>query len=417
MDRPDPQQQARVEQARAQLPALEASIYLNTGSSGPIPVVADEAMRQVQDYELRYGRAGADAYEDLMASIGECRAAVAAVLHTAPESVALTRSTTDGLNAACWSIDWRVGDEAVTTTIEHIGLLAPLAALAGRGVRVRYADVGDGGDDERSLMAIERELGPRTRLVGASHVSWLTGAVLPVHRIGDLARAAGAWSVIDGAQSGGAIEVDPASLGVDFYAIPAQKWLLGPEGMGALWASPRAVSDARQPHAAWWTTDATAAHLAGGEHDPGLRPWNDARRFDTAGFHHPSVVGFGRSVGWLAMHVGLAWMYERGPRLAAAVADGLMSIPGVTVLTPRSNMATLVAFRVDGWPADAALDALRRRAFATLRTLPGLNALRASVGWFNSERELERFLDAVAEVASYTPETLPRRAELTIRGE
>ncbi len=137
MDRPDPEEQAIVEQARALLPALEASIYLNTGSSGPIPTVADDAMRQVQEYELRYGRSGADAYEDLMASIGECRAAVAAVLHAAPESVALTRSTTDGLNAACWSVDWRAGDEAVTTSIEHVGLLAPLAALAGLGKHER----------------------------------------------------------------------------------------------------------------------------------------------------------------------------------------------------------------------------------------------------------------------------------------
>ncbi len=417
MDRPDPQEQATVEQARALLPALEASIYLNTGSSGPIPTVADDAMRQVQEYELRYGRSGADAYEDLMARIGECRAAVAAVLHAAAESVALTRSTTDGLNAACWSVDWRDGDEAVTTSIEHVGLLAPLAALAGRGVRVRYADVGDGGDDERTLAAIGRELGPRTRLVGASHVSWLTGAVLPVRRIGDLARAAGAWSVVDGAQSAGAIEVDPASLGVDFYAIPAQKWLLGPEGMGALWASARAIADARQPYAAWWTTDAATAHPAPGAPGPALLPWSDARRFDTTGFHRPSVAGFGRSVGWLAMHVGLPLMHQRGPRLAEAVASGLASIPGVSVLTPRANMATLVVFRVHGWPADAALDVLRRRAFATLRTLPGLDALRASVGWFNSERELERFLGAVEELASQTPETLPPRAELTILGE
>jgi L-cysteine/cystine lyase len=417
MNRPDPQEQARVEQARAQLPALESSIYLNAGTAGPIPAESDDAMRRLQDFELRYGRAGADAYEDLVARIGECRAVVAAVLHASPPSVALTRSTTDGLNAAIWSIDWQPGDEAVTTTIEHVGLLAPLAALAARGVRVRQADVGDGGDDERTLGAIEPLLGRRTRLVAVSHVSWLTGAVLPVRRIGDLARAAEAWFVIDGAQSAGAIDVEPAALGADFYGIPAEKWLLGPEGMGALWASPRAITDARQPYAGWWTTDEATAHPAENAPDPRLLPWRDARRFDTTGFHRPSVAGFGRSVGWLAMHVGLPWLHERGPRLAAEVADGLAGIPGVTVLTPRANMATLVAFRVRGWPAQEALDALQRRAFAVLRTLPALDALRASVGWFNSESELERFLDTVAELAAHTPESFPRRPDLVIRGK
>ncbi len=445
MNRPDPDEQARVDAARAQLPALEAAIYLNTGTSGPLPLTADEALRQLEEYELRYGRAGHDAYEELLARMAECRAAVAAVLHASPDAVALTRSTTDGLNAAAWSIDWHPGDEVVTTSLEHPGLLAPLAALAERGVVVRMVDVGDGGDDDATLAAIEHALSSRTRLVAVSHVSWITGAVLPVARIAALASAAGAWTAIDGAQSAGAIDVDPAGLGADFYAIPAQKWLLGPEGMGALWASDRATREARQPYAGWWTTDEATAHgepaggtrgasrppEAGAERQgggtgtrvlegdewrgaPALRPWPDARRFDTTGFHRPSVAAFGRSTGWLAMHVGLPWMHQRGPRLAAAVADGLASIPGVTVLTPRRSMATLVTFRVAGWTADEALDALQRRVFAVLRTVPGTDALRASVGWFNSEAELDRFLETVEEVARHTPATFPRRAELTI---
>ncbi len=434
MDRPDPEEEARVEAARAQLPALASAIYLNTGTAGPLPIPADEAMRQLQDYELRFGRASSDAYEELLGRMAECRAVVAAILHASPDAVALTRSTTDGLNAALWSLDWRPGDQVVTTTLEHAGLLAPLAALRDRGVEVRYADVGDGGDDEATIAALVRALSARTKLIAVSHVAWLTGAVLPVARIAELARGAGTWCVVDGAQAAGAIDVDPESLGVDFYAIPAQKWLLGPEGMGALWASPRAIAEARQPYAGWWTTDQATAHGARADQAsggtagnglsaapanriPDLRPWQDARRFDTTAYHRPSVVGFGRSAGWLAMHVGLPWIYERGPRLAAAVADALAALPAVTLLTPRTRMATLVTFRIAGWPAEEALDALQRRAFATLRTLPGLDALRASVGWFNSEAELERFLATVEEVARHTPETFPRRAELTILGE
>ena len=460
MEPPEPDERSRLERLREQLPALQSSIYLNTGTSGPIPVLADAAMRELLDYELRFGRATLDAYEDLVARIAECRAVVAAILHAMPDSVALTRSTTDGLNAGLWSREWRPGDEIVTTNLEHPGLLGPLAALEERGVRVRVADVGDGGDDDRTVGAIEEHVNARTSAIALSHVSWVTGAVLPVARIAALARSVGAWSIVDGAQSAGAIDVDPAALGADFYAVPAQKWLLGPEGMGALWASGRAIDEARQAYAGWWTTDEATSHppvsgiptaalrvpasarlraepprvapsptpagRAGGAWgEPpddrlprlGLRPWADARRFDTTGFHRPSVVGFARSAGWLAMHVGLPWMHERSARLACAVADEIAAIPGVSVLTPRNRMATLVSFRVHGWTPDEAVEAIRRHSFATLRTLPGADALRASVGWFNSEAELGRFLDTVRLVASHTPESLPRRGDLTILSE
>lgn len=413
MDRPGPDEQARVEAVRAQLPAVEASIYLNTASAGPIPRPADEAMRELSDYELRFGRANPAGWDELAERLGECRGAVAAALRSDLGAVALTHSTTDGLNVAVSAIDWRPGDEVVTTTLEHTGLLAPLSALVERGVAVRHADVGDGGDDEETVGAIERELSPRTRLVALSHVSWLNGALLPVERAARLAREAGAWTVVDGAQSVGAFEIEVPALGADFYAVPAQKWLLGPEGMGALWASPRAIEEALQARASWWSTDAATGHAR----DASIRPWPDARRFDATGFHAPSVTAFARSVGWFAMHVGFGWAAERSGRLTDAVATALAAIPGVTVLTPRSAMARIVTFRVARWPADDAADALSRRIFATVRPIEPLDALRASIEWFNTEAELERFHDAVEDLARHTPETYPRRAELTILGE
>jgi selenocysteine lyase/cysteine desulfurase len=76
-------------------------------------------------------------------------------------------------------------------------------------------------------------------------------------------------------------------------------------------------------------------------------------------------------------------------------------------------MATLVTFRISGWPAEAALDELGARVFLIARTLPGLDALRISVGFFNSDEELERLASAVELLAAHTPETLPPR-RLTI---
>ena len=80
-------------------------------------------------------------------------------------------------------------------------------------------------------------------------------------------------------------------------------------------------------------------------------------------------------------------------------------------------MATLVTFRIAGWPAEAAAQELGSRVFSITRTIPDLDAIRISVGFFNSEEEIERFAAAVELLARHTPETLPQKPRLTILGQ
>jgi selenocysteine lyase/cysteine desulfurase len=108
-----------------------------------------------------------------------------------------------------------------------------------------------------------------------------------------------------------------------------------------------------------------------------------------------------RSIGWLSMYVGLDFVHRRGSALASLAATRLAGISGVTVLTPAHAMATLVTFRIAGWPAKAALDELGSRVFAIARTIDSLDALRISVGL----------------LAGHTPETLPPRRVLMILGD
>jgi selenocysteine lyase/cysteine desulfurase len=110
-----------------------------------------------------------------------------------------------------------------------------------------------------------------------------------------------------------------------------------------------------------------------------------------------------RSLGWLSMYVGLDYVHRRGTALALAAARRLAGIRGVTVITPVDRMATLVTFRIAGWPAQAAIDELGARVFAIARTVPGMEALRISVGFFNSEDELERFAGTVEPLAGTRP--------------
>jgi L-cysteine/cystine lyase len=234
--------------------------------------------------------------------------------------------------------------------------------------------------------------------------------VLPIAAIAEMAHARGAILVVDGAQSAGAIPFELDATRADVYAVPAQKWLLGPEGMGAV-AVAAGVRDRLQPAFGGHFSFETVAP------DGVAVRWPDARKFESSNFHRPSIVGMARSIGWLSMFVGLDWVYARGAAMARMAADRLATIAGVEVITPRDRMATLVTFRIAGWPAQAALDELGARVFAIARTVPLVNAVRISVGFFTSEAELERLIEAVSLLAAHTPGSLPPRRRLTILGE
>lgn len=403
---PDPEKFAAIREA---LPALSAGIYLNTGSVGPLPAETAAAMAEIAVRERDVGRADIAWIEEIPIRMAEARAAVAAIVGTDTDTIALTHSTTDAMNAGTLAFDWAPGGRIVTSRSEHPGALGPLYALRDRHggrVEVVFVDAGADGDDARTIAAFDAAIVPGTRLVAISHVLWTTGAVMPVAAIAEIAHARGAAIILDGAQAAGAIPFRFDELGADLYAVPAQKWLLGPEGMGALVVAP-SIEDRLRP--------ALGGNYSFEHNDSaGMAVWwPDARRFQASNYHRPSVVGMARSLGWLSMFVGLEYIHRTGTARARAAVRRLAGIPGVTVLTPVERMATLVTFRIAGWTAQAALDELGARVFAIARTITSLDAVRISVGFFNSEGEIERFASVVELLAKYTPETLPPR-RLTI---
>ena len=224
-----------LEIVRSGMPSARQAAYLNAGTWGPLPTRAADAMRaRVHDVETR-GRIGSSGYEEFGRIRDAARAAFAESLTSEPERIALTHSSSGGLNLVLGGMSFAPGDEIVTTDNEHPGLLEPLAALARRyGIELRVAEA---LHNPQPLGAITALIGPRTRAVAISHVLWANGRVLPLREISEAAHAAGAALLIDGAQGVGAIDVDPAALGVDAYAGPGQKWLCGPNGVWFLWVA------------------------------------------------------------------------------------------------------------------------------------------------------------------------------------
>jgi L-cysteine/cystine lyase len=350
------------EEARAQFPVLERYAYLQAGSVGPLSRATTEAMRSEIEQNTVGGRAGATYIERILALRTELREALAALVSADPEHVTLTTSTTDGCNIVLEGLDLDREDEILTTTDEHFGLLGPLHVSGARVVVV-----------PPNATAIAAAVTPRTRLLAVSQVLWTTGQILPVH---ELRERTGVPILVDGAQSVGAIPVD--ARGLDFLTISGQKWLCGPETTGALVvAEPERLRVARPSYFSQRTH----------EPDGSFEPWPGARRFDATWI--PSALMCGLLA---ALSLDPEWRFER----ASATAERcrrLLAAAGEDVVAPAER-ATLVSWR----PRDAETSAVVERLAAAdvvVRDLPGAGLVRASIGWWTSDDDIDRLLAAL----------------------
>jgi L-cysteine/cystine lyase len=369
-------------------PALAGNdfVYMNSGSSGPPSYAVIEAMRAADD--LCSGPAyleGTGLFARQTGIAARAREAAARLVRTDPDNVALTQNTTHGMNLGVASIDWREGDEVVSATTEHPGCLAPLHNLQRRfGVRVTLIP------PPVTAERVEAAVGPRTRLVALSHVDWTSGEVLPLEEICALARERDVLTLVDGAQSVGAIPVDAPLSGADMYAFTGHKWVLGPEGMGAFYVRPGC--DVPSTNVGFISLPDPSAFDAGGGYE--LRA--DARRFEASTMSPALAAGFAAAAE--AAHergeAGFEGIRHRADLLMALLSE----IPRVTLRSPRPAQSGLVSFEVEGVAAKEAAECLLEKRFV-LRYLPEPNSyVRASTHLFNTEEEIEGLAKAVARL-------------------
>jgi selenocysteine lyase/cysteine desulfurase len=362
-----------VEELRAQFPVLERVAYLNAGTNGPVPRSALEAAEASLREQVELGRSSKPWFEHQVERISELRGRVAALFGATPDDVAVTGSTTDGINAVLHAVDIQPRDEILTSDEEHPGVLGPLAtARDSRGARVRVVPFEE----------LPGEVGPDTRFVVCSHVSWATGRVMDT----ELLKASTAIVALDGAQGLGAVPIDARELGCDFYAASGQKWLCGPGGIGYLYANPELVPSLPAPWAGYHSLEDAERGL-----DPAL--WPDARRLGT-GFPAPHHVEWAHASLDVLEAAGFDRVYESGIAQADRLAE-LLREQDIDV-APR-GAATLVSFELPDPPAfadEAAAEGV------VIRGIPGRELARASVGAWNSGEELERLVELAVAAAS-----------------
>ena len=351
-----------VEALRAQFPVLEHTAYLNSGTDGPLAAAAVAAAHEELAGQERDGRVSSH-FERRVELQGRLREAYARLMHAEPGEIALTTSASDGLGRVIAGLGLGPEDEIVTSDQEHPGLLGPLLAARRRGVTVRAVP----------FAHVAEAVGPETTLVALSHVSWVGGEVAPPGL-----SEVDVPVVLDGAQGAGAVHVDPRALGCVAYAAAGQKWLCGADGTGFLWIDPAFAAKVAPVTPGYINFDDASAGLEGTFKDT-------AARYDTPSLPREAIA---LSLAAIELLEAAGWdaVQERAVAQARRLADALRE-RGRAVM-PR-GATTLVAWE-DAF-ADQTRDKLRE-AGVIVRDLPGRSLVRASVGAWNDDDDLDRLL-------------------------
>ena len=366
--------------------------YFNTAGCGAVPeFVRQYVMKYWNDTEVHPAPGHNDAvWVNIKKSIAR-----AVGLGDNYRGIALTNSTTAGINIILNGIDFKNGDQIITSTHEHPALHAPLINLAQRKSLIIQSFEPDLEIGLNNVKRIFDLAGPRTRLIFISLITCTCGQLLPVREIIEEAHKRNILVALDGAQSTGNSIIELLDLDVDFYTSGGQKWLLGPKRTGFLYVKPTLLDFVRP------TTVGAYSEASYSIKDLSITWAHDATRYEYATQNDSLFFGLGKSIGFLS---NLGWdnIVKHDRLLAERFYEGLKAIHGVKVISPNEYKyrTPIISFSVDGMCYKNLANELGRRGFRVRMVHEaGLEAVRASFHVYNNESEIDAMLEAIADIS------------------
>jgi len=351
-------------------------LYFNNAATGMVPQRAVEAMKQFIDEIARNGK---PAFEKLLEMQADFRAQAAKLLNVSEEEVAFVRNTTDGLEMALYSIDWRDGDNMIVQEDAFPASLY-LAHYCFPGVEKRYIPLISENDFYEQLT---QRIDERTRAVVVDLVHFLSGSRFDLQRLGEIVRDTNSYLIVDGIQAAGAVKIDLSETPVDFFATGGVKWLLSPSGTGIFYVRKEILGELIPFHISW-----AGAHY---EDISSLYPVRqlhpDARRFQPANENYIGMIALTESLR-MFNEMGAKNTQERIFALTGKLLSELERL-GFEIFTPKSEAerAGIVAFRHPHFSsADIHNKLTEKKIICSLRE----GWVRFAIHFYNGEDEIER---------------------------
>jgi len=388
---------------RRETPGCDDFIHFDNAGAALMP---DAVYKTVVDHLARERRRGGyRAAEDASIEVQRVYASAARLLDCRADEIAIVENATRAWDMAFYAIPLRAGDRILTGRSEYCSNYIAMTQVCRRtGARLEVIPDDDTG--QVSIEALERTLDGSVKLIALTHVPMTSGLVNPAAAVGRVARAAGIPFLLDACQSVGQLPVSVRDIGCDMLTATSRKYLRGPRGVGLLYVRAELAERLEPPfidiHAIDW------------EHWEAPGPFvlrEDARRFENWETNYAGKLGLGSAIDY-ALGLDVAQTYPVVRDLAAELRSRLAQIPGVGIHDGGSERCGIVSMTLEGSdPRDVAralasrsINVTASGAAGTPLDLParGLTAgiVRASVHYYNTTDEVERFCAALAEIQS-----------------
>jgi len=383
-----------LQRARQETPGCEHVLHFNNAGSSLMPqAVLDATIGHLQ-LEARIG--GYEAAEQAEDAIERVYDAAATLINCSRDEIAVIENATRAWDMAFYSIPFQPGDRILTAMAEYASnyiAFLQIARKTGAVVEV----VPNDAHGQLSLEALRKMIDERVKLIAITHVPTNGGLVNPIVEVGKVARENGILYLVDACQSVGQMPIDVEQIGCDMLSATGRKYLRGPRGTGFLYVRKSVLERLEPPlldlHAAEWVDKDTYI----------MSP--NARRFETWETNYAGKIGLGVAIDY-ALGLGMDSVWRRVKGLAYMLRTRLSPLPGVIVRDRGVNQCGIVTFNIEDKNPEEIKLALKKQHINVSVTTRGstlldmdarglVSMVRASVHYFNSEDEVERFCGAV----------------------
>ena len=383
-----------LETVRAETPGCENTLHFNNAGCAlsPHPVI-DSVISHLQ-LEQRIG--GYEAASQAEKEVANFYTQLAQLLNCESSEIAFMESATRAWQSALLSLDLKAGDEIITAGNEYVGNYLSLLALA-RHRGIRFQTLALGADGLIKAEELENQLSTKTRAIVVTHIASQRGDIQDIKAIAEIARSEGICLLVDACQSVGQLPLNLQEIKCDFLCGTGRKYLRGPRGTGFLFARNQSTASFTPPvldlqSASWDAAESFTVKKSAG-------------RFESFERNLAGQIGLGRAAEY-ANALGMTHIAARIQSLAEELVTRLQSLQGVQVHELNEPRSGIVTFSKTGTAAGAIQSYLHQQGINTStskknnarldldRETQG-DVIRASLHYYNTSSEIERFIQVI----------------------